>query len=67
MLGKRRYPILVEKRQVRTPTDLTAAQYAQPWEVTLALRERGWTPYRVWFDIKAGAWIARVIDWGRAA
>jgi hypothetical protein len=63
----RRFPILIEKHQIRTPTDLKAAQFVQPWEVTLTLREHGWAPYRVWFDVEANAWIARVIDWGLAA
>jgi hypothetical protein len=35
--------------------------------VTLALREKGWIPYRVWFEQQEDQWIAKVIDWGQAA
>jgi hypothetical protein len=69
MIKKRRCPVFVEKHrtQIRIQTKLKAAEYAQPWEVTLALRNIGWAPYRVWFDSETTAWIARVIDWGAAA
>jgi bifunctional non-homologous end joining protein LigD len=40
---------------------------AQPTEVTLALREKGWVPYRVWFEPEEELWVAKVIDWGQAA
>jgi hypothetical protein len=35
--------------------------------VTLALREKGWVPYRIWFETQENLWIAKVVDWGRAA
>lgn len=66
-MRKRLYPVLAETYQGRFPTGLFAAVTAQPAEVTLALREKGWAPYRVRFDPEAGMWIARVIDWGQAA
>jgi hypothetical protein len=40
---------------------------ARPVDVSLALRENGWTAYQVRFDPEAAAWIAKVIDWGQAA
>jgi hypothetical protein len=45
----------------------SAPDCAQPFKATLALREKGWVPYRIWFDPEAFAWIAKVIDWGTAA
>jgi len=35
--------------------------------VTLALRQKGWVPYRIWFDPEEELWVAKVIDWGQAA
>jgi hypothetical protein len=40
---------------------------AAPVDVSLMLREKGWTAYRIRFDHSAFAWIATVIDWQRAA
>jgi hypothetical protein len=44
-----------------------AAPTAQPVEVALALRQKGWVPYRIWFEQQEGLWVAKVIDWGQAA
>jgi hypothetical protein len=35
--------------------------------VTIALREKGWVPYRIWFEAEEELWVAKVIDWGKAA
>jgi hypothetical protein len=45
----------------RHPAGVKAPPRAKPAEVSLALREKGWTPYRIWFDASASAWIASVI------
>lgn len=59
--------MLIETSKGRSRTGLSAAATAQPFEVSLALREMGWRAYRVQFDSTAGAWIATVIDWDVAA
>ena len=66
-MPKRVYPVLVETYQGRGSTGVFAAATAQPAEVALAVREKGWSPYRIWFDPEATVWIAKVIDWGPAA
>ena len=66
-MRKRRFPILVEASSQRTPTGVFAAPDDEPAVVALKLREKGWHPYRVRVDETAGAWIAAVIDWKRAA
>ena len=66
-MRKRQCPVLIETYQGLFPAGLRAANVAQPSEVALAVREKGWTPYRVRFDTKAHVWIAKVIDWGEAA
>jgi hypothetical protein len=66
-MRKRLCPVFIETYQGRWPTGLPAPDCAQPFEVTLALHEKGWVPYRIWFDPEAFVWIAKVIDWGTAA
>jgi len=67
LMPKRLYPVLVETYQGRSPAGLSAPATAKPVEVALALREKGWAPYRIRFEPEEDAWIAKVIDWGRAA
>ena len=63
----RRCPVLIETPQGRTRVGLWVSPEAHPWEVSIALREKGWRAYRVQFDAEVVAWIARVIDWDVAA
>jgi hypothetical protein len=63
----RRCPVLIESCKRPSPSNLSASPSAQPFEVSLALREMGWKVYRVEFDPAAAAWVAKVIDWGVAA
>jgi hypothetical protein len=63
----RKCPVLIESHKSRVPSGLSVLPSAQPFEISMALREIGWRAYRVQFDSAAAAWIARVIDWGVAA
>jgi hypothetical protein len=54
-------PVLIEMGVDRHAAGIKAPSKAKPVEVSLALREKGWTPCRIWFDANAGAWIAVVI------
>jgi hypothetical protein len=63
----RKCPVLIESYKTRAPSGLSVSPSAQPFEISLALREIGWRAYRVQFDPAAAAWIAKVIDWGIAA
>jgi hypothetical protein len=63
----RKCPVLIESYNARAPSGLSVLPSTPPYEITLALREIGWRAYRVQFDPEAGAWIAKVIDWGVAA
>jgi len=61
-MRRRECPVLIEMdQQERLPAGIDAPSRAEPVEVSLALRDRGWTPYRIWFDEGEGAWIAAVI------
>jgi hypothetical protein len=66
-MRKRLFAVLVETYQGRSSAGLYAPATAQPVEVALALREKGWVPYRIRFEPEAEVWIAKVIDWGQAA
>jgi hypothetical protein len=66
-MRKRVCAVLIETYQGRSPAGLFASRTAQPVEVALALREKGWEPYRIRFEPEENVWIAKVIDWGEAA
>ena len=66
-MRKHRFPVFVETSLRRVPTGVYASDCDEPASVTLRLRDKGWQPYRVRLDENAGAWIASVIDWKRAA
>ena len=63
----RRYPVLVETSNGRTQAGFSVPGNVAPVDVSLLLREKGWTAYRIRFDHAAFAWIATVMDWKRAA
>jgi hypothetical protein len=66
-MSARKYPVLIESHKERSLSGLSASPSSQPFEISLALREKGWKVYRVEFDSAAAAWIAKIIDWGVAA
>ena len=66
-MSKHRFPVFVETASRRVPSGIYAAVNEEPAAVTLRLREKGWQPYRARLDENAGAWIASVIDWKKAA
>jgi hypothetical protein len=66
-MAVRKCPVLIESHKVRVPSGLSFSPSAEPFEVSIALREIGWKAYRVEFDPAPVAWIAKIIDWGVAA
>jgi hypothetical protein len=66
-MSVRKCPVLIETSGGRSPAGFSASPSAQPYEISLALREMGLRAYRVQFDPDAVAWVAKVIDWGIAA
>lgn len=49
-MRRRGYPVLIEMDLHRLPAGIDAPSRAEPAEVPLVRRDRGWTPYRIWFD-----------------
>jgi hypothetical protein len=66
-MSYRRYPVLIETAGARKRAGFSAAAGEEPPQITMKLREKGWTPYRVRFDAAAEAWVVSVIDWQSAA
>ena len=66
-MATRRYKVLIETSHGCTEAGLSMPGNAAPVDVSLTLREKGWTAYRVRFDQAACAWIATVMDWKQAA
>lgn len=66
-MRQRRFPVLLETARGRIRAGFTAPAGEERVQIALRLREKGWTAYRVRLDEEAGAWIASVIDWKRAA
>ena len=60
-MSRRVCPVLIEMERHRHPAGFSAPLAAERAEVSLALRERGWSPCRVWFDPQEGVWVASVI------
>ena len=61
-MGRRECPVLIEMDRQRFPAGIDArSRVVEPSEVSLALRDKGWSPYRVWFDARADAWVVAVI------
>ena len=60
-MSRRGCPVLIEMDLQRLPAGINAPSRAEPVEVSLALRDKGWTPYRIWFDAREREWIAAVI------
>jgi hypothetical protein len=61
-MSLRACPVMIEiTPDNRHPAGVKVPPRAEPAEVSLALREKGWTPYRIWFDASESAWIAAVI------
>jgi hypothetical protein len=61
-MAPRECPVLIEMDDWRRhPAGIDVPSKAEPAQVSLALRDKGWSPYRIWFDARADAWVAAVI------
>jgi hypothetical protein len=60
-MSRRVCPVLIEMERDPFAAGINAPLNAEPAELSLCLREKGWEPCRVRFDAQASAWIASVI------
>lgn len=63
----RRRRVFIEGPRGRVSAGFTVPETADAPDVSIRLRERGWTPYRLRLEPDQNAWIAILIDWVRAA
>jgi hypothetical protein len=63
----RRRRVYIDTSKGRVSAGFTVPAEADAADVSMALRRRGYTPYRLTLDAENHAWIAVVIDWKRAA
>jgi hypothetical protein len=66
-MRQRRFPVFLETAKGRVRAGFSAPANAEAVEISMRLRTKGWIVYRIRFDEAAGAWLASVIDWKRAA
>ena len=66
----RRRRVLIETSRGRISAGFSVppeADAADAADVSMALRRRGWAPYKLRLEVEQHAWIAIVIDWKHAA
>jgi len=57
----------VDTPKGRRSAGFTVAESADAADVSMRLRERGWTPFALRIEPEQNAWVALVMDWQRAA
>lgn len=63
----RRRHVFVDTAKGRGSAGFSVPEAANAADVSMALRQRGWMPYRLHLEAEQNIWIAKVIDWQRAA
>jgi hypothetical protein len=63
----RRRLVFIDTPKGRVSAGFNVPETADAADVSMRLRERGWSPYRLRLEPQQNAWIAVVIDWQRAA
>ncbi len=63
----RRRLVFIDTPKGRVSAGFTMPETADAADVSMKLRERGWSPYRLRLEPEQNAWVAIVIDWQHAA
>ncbi len=63
----RRRLVFIDTPKGRVSAGFAVPETADAADVSMKLRERGWSPYRLRLEPEQNAWVAVVIDWQRAA
>src|SRR6185437_17140426 len=61
----RRRRVFIDTQKGRVSAGFTVAAEADAADVSMRLRERGCTAYRLQLEAEQHAWVATVIDWTR--
>ena len=67
ILMSHRRRVFVDTPKGRRSAGFTVPETADAADVSMRLRERGWTPYALRLEPERHAWVALVMDWQRAA
>jgi hypothetical protein len=67
MSHRRRHRVFIDTSMGRVSAGYTEPAETDAADVSMRLRERGWTAYRLRLESEQQVWIAHVIDWCRAA
>ena len=63
----RRRRVFVDTPKGRRSVGFTVPESADAADVSMRLREQGWTPYALRLEPEQHAWFALVMDWQHAA
>ena len=63
----RRRRVFVDTPKGRRNAGFTVPEIADAADVSMRLREQGWTPYALRLEPEQHAWFALVVDWQHAA
>jgi hypothetical protein len=55
-------PVLVEFGREIIKSEIVASDAEEPARISMKVRDKGWTPYRVRFDDSQAAWIVSSFD-----
>ena len=64
-MRQRRRRVFIDSHKGRVSAGFTVRAEADAADVSMRLRERGWTAYRLRLEAEQHAWVATVIDWAR--
>jgi hypothetical protein len=56
-------PVLVELGGRTVRSQIVASDAEEPARVSMRVRDKGWSPYRVRFDDSQAAWVVSTFDW----
>jgi hypothetical protein len=66
-MRQRRRRVFIDTHKGRVSAGFTVSAEADAADVSMRLRERGWTAYRLRLEAEQHAWVASVIDWTKRA
>jgi hypothetical protein len=67
LMSHRRRRVFVDTPKGRRSAGFTVAETARAADVSMRLREKGWTPYALRLEPEQHVWVALVMDWQRVA
>jgi hypothetical protein len=57
-----RFPVIIDTGRRRVHARFSAQASEEPAEISLHLRDKGWSAYSIRFEPEAAVWVAKIID-----